>query len=95
MLKKTASGFILSVYAQPNGKKSEILGLHDGHLKIRLKAPPVEGQANAALEEFIAKFFGCARKNVSLIRGQQSRQKAVEVTGLSYELAEAALKKFL
>ena len=44
----------LSVQVLPNAKKTEVVGLIDGALKIRLKAQPIEGQANEELIRFIA-----------------------------------------
>lgn len=92
MIEATGNGIRIHLYVQPNGKKSEILGEHDGALKIRIQAPPVEGKANAAIEEFIAKKLGLPKSRVSLIRGAQSRQKVVEVSGVSVDDATKRLK---
>ena len=54
-------------------------------LKVRVRAQPVEGEANAALIALLAKALGTPRRNVNLARGGQSRLKMVEVTGLTDE----------
>ena len=54
-------------------------GLHDGALRVRLAAPPVDGKANARLLAWLAAELGCARRAVRLLRGDASRRKAVEV----------------
>ena len=77
---------------QPGGKKSEVLGEHDGALKVRIQARPVEGQANAAIVDFVAKTFGVSRSKVNLIRGEKSRQKVVEITGLTLGEARAVVQ---
>lgn len=83
MIESIEGGVRIYLYVQPNGRKSEILGVHDGALKIRIQAPPVEGKANAAIEEFIAEILKVSKSKVSLIRGAQSRLKVVEVKGVS------------
>ncbi|WP_292054290.1 MULTISPECIES: DUF167 family protein [unclassified Brevundimonas] len=52
-------------------------------LKVRVRAQPVEGEANAALIALLAKVLGVPRRHVNLSRGSQSRLKMVEVTGLN------------
>lgn len=69
----------LAVHVQPNASRSEVIGEVDGALKIRLNAPPVDGKANEALERFIAKRLGVARRSVSVSHGHASRQKLLEV----------------
>lgn len=78
----------LSVYCQPGASKSEIVGPHGDALKIRIKAPPVEGKANEALIEFLAKKLGTNKRSLEIVRGQTQRQKVVSITGL--DLAEVA-----
>lgn len=68
------------LYIQPGAKATEISGLHDGALKIRLNAPPIEGRANALLIKYLAKCFAVPIKNVRLINGEKSRKKTFEIT---------------
>jgi uncharacterized protein (TIGR00251 family) len=60
-----------------------MLGLHDGLLKIALVAPPVDGAANKALVEFVAKTLGVPMGRVTLVSGETSRRKTLEVVGIS------------
>lgn len=92
MIEGTESGVRLHLYVQPGGKMSEVLGEHDGALKVRIQARPVEGQANAAIVDFVAKTFGVSRSKVNLIRGEKSRQKVVEITGLTLGEARAVVQ---
>ena len=75
----TDTGFNLKLYIQPGAKTTQVSGLHDGALKIRLAAPPVEGKANAALLAFLAKRFGCAKREITLLSGELSRHKVVQI----------------
>ena len=54
-------------------------GTYGDALKIRLLAPPVDGKANAALLDFLAKRLGLTKSQISLISGQASRRKVVEI----------------
>jgi uncharacterized protein (TIGR00251 family) len=63
------------IYAQPGAKSMEAVGIHDGRLKIRLNAPPIDGRANDALQKFLAKQFHVLTKNVRLISGEKHRRK--------------------
>ncbi|WIM04637.1 MAG: DUF167 family protein [Candidatus Nitricoxidivorans perseverans] len=85
-------GAVLSLHIQPGAKKTEIVGLHGDALKIRLAAPPVDGKANAALLEFIAKKVGAGRSAVELASGEASRAKRVRIFGLSAEEVRARLQ---
>jgi uncharacterized protein (TIGR00251 family) len=75
----TDTGFNLKLYIQPGAKTTQVSGLHDGALKIRLAAPPVEGKANTALMAFLAKRFNCAKREIALLSGDLSRHKVVKV----------------
>lgn len=62
-------------------------------LKVRVRAQPVEGEANEALVRLLAKMLGVPRRNVNLARGGQSRLKMIEVTDLSDEEVRERLPK--
>jgi len=72
----------LSVKAQPRASRTEIVGLLGDELKIKISAPPVEGAANEALTEFLAKKLRVARRSVQLIRGASAAHKVFCITGL-------------
>lgn len=81
MLKGGGTG--IKILAQPNAKKSQIVGLHDGMIKIALAAPPVEGKANKCLIAFLASYFEVKKRDVVLISGENSRKKVCVVTPLT------------
>ena len=78
-LKVHPKGCTLSLYIQPGASRSEISGLHGDRLKVKIKAPPVDGEANEALIEFIAETLKIPKRSVHLIQGETSRQKTVLV----------------
>ncbi|KTD60028.1 DUF167 domain-containing protein [Legionella shakespearei] len=69
------------IYVQPGAKSTEIVGIHDGALKIRLNAPPIDGRANDALQKFLAKQFHVPASKVQLMHGEKSRKKKFVIFG--------------
>ncbi len=79
MIETTANGVILSVYVQPKASKTEFVGMHGDALKFRVAAPPVGGEANAALCRHVGKLFSIPQRRVSICSGQTSRKKRIEL----------------
>ena len=74
---------ILAVRVIPRSPSSKIDGRRGDALLVRLAAPPVEGAANDALVELLAKAFQRPRRDVSILSGHSSRDKRVEIAGLT------------
>ncbi len=85
-------GCTFRVRVQPRGRRDEVTGLHGDALKIRLKAPPVEGKANQALQKFLAKQLNVPPSAVEILAGHTSRQKRVRVADVSADAIRALLK---
>jgi uncharacterized protein (TIGR00251 family) len=66
----------------PNAKRSELVGAHGDALKVKIAAPAFEGRANEELIEFLAETLGIARRCVTLVSGEKSRDKVVEIDGV-------------
>lgn len=73
---------ILDLYVQPGARMSEFAGRHGERIKVRLAARAVDGKANEALIEFLAAYYGVAKREVRIVAGLKSRQKRVEISGL-------------
>ncbi len=67
---------------QPRASSSRITGEKDGVIQVRVTAPPVDGEANAALEKLVAKKLGIAKSKVKVVKGETSREKLLEIDGL-------------
>jgi uncharacterized protein (TIGR00251 family) len=89
-LQKREGGVIFPVRVQPRASKDEIAGVMGGALKVRLRAPALEGRANDALCEFLAELLKTPRAAVRILSGHYSRSKRVEVRGVT-ELQVLAL----
>jgi uncharacterized protein YggU (UPF0235/DUF167 family) len=72
-----------AVRLQPRARTNAILGDRDGRLLVRVTAPPLDGRANEALCELLAARLDVPKGAITVIRGGQSRDKLVEVDGLS------------
>ena len=70
---------------QPAAARSEIVGIHGEALKIRIAAPAQEGRANQALVEFLAEFLGLPKSQISIVRGEKTREKILFLRGLKAE----------
>jgi uncharacterized protein YggU (UPF0235/DUF167 family) len=81
----------LAVRLVPRARVNEISGERDGVLLVRVSAPPVDGKANAALCRLIAKRAGVGLGSVAVVRGAGSRDKLVQVEGISEEDLRRAL----
>ena len=74
---------ILAVRVIPRSPKSRIDGTRGDAVLVRLAAPPVDGAANEALIELLAREFHVTKRDVSIVAGHTSRDKRVEIAGLS------------
>ena len=77
------SGATFAVKVHPRAKKNGITGEIGDALKLALTAPPVEGRANEACIDFLAKALDVPRSSVTIAAGQSSRNKVIRVAGLT------------
>ncbi len=75
-------GVTFAVRLIPRAGKSGVVGLHDGALKIRVAAPPVDGAANEALIAYVARLLKIPKRAVTLASGETSKNKRLRVTGV-------------
>ena len=70
---------ILALRVLPRAGRNEFVTPYGDHYKVRITAPPVEGKANEHLLRFLADSFGVGKSQVSLVTGENSRNKRVRV----------------
>lgn len=75
----SAGAVIIDIHVVPNAKVTQLDGLHDAALRIRLHAPPVDGKANEALLIWLARQLAVPRRHLTLLRGLAARRKQVQV----------------
>ena len=81
----------LDVRVIPRAGRSEIAGLRDGALRIRLAAAPVDGAANTELIDLLAQALRIPRRDITIVSGERSRSKRVRITGLDRDQILAKL----
>ena len=77
--RRDGEDLVLECLLQPRASREGLAGEHDGLLKVRVTAPPLEGKANAALIKLLAKQFGVARGAVCIDAGETARRKRVRI----------------
>ncbi|NLO04497.1 MAG: YggU family protein [candidate division WS1 bacterium] len=90
-----ASAVKIPLKVTPNAPKDEVVGWRGDVLAVKITAPPLEGRANRHLLNFLARVFDVSPADVTLLRGETSRTKTVQITGLSATQARERLAPHL
>jgi len=72
----------LLLHVQPRASRTGFAGIHDGKIRLRTTAPPVDGKANKEIIAFLSRQFRTAKSNIRLLRGDTSREKLFAITGV-------------
>ncbi|MCH7735907.1 MAG: DUF167 domain-containing protein [Chloroflexi bacterium] len=83
MALKPEESCTLKVRVQPKASRNQVDGFQDGTLRLRVTAPPTEGQANAGVITLLAKTLGVSKSRLEIVRGHGSRNKVVAVESLT------------
>jgi uncharacterized protein (TIGR00251 family) len=84
--REEAGALVFAVRVVPRASQTAAAGEHDGALKVRVAAPPVEGAANAELVRFLAKRLGLPARAVEIVAGHTSKTKVVRAVGAQAEV---------
>lgn len=84
-IREEKDGVIFKVRVQPRASGNGVAGLFEDAVKLRLTAPPVEGEANEACRTFLAKLLSVPRSHVEILSGSTGRNKTIKVLGVSAE----------
>lgn len=91
-IRESGGAVSFAVRVHPRANKNAITGEVGDALKLSLTTPPVEGRANEACIEFLAKFLNVPRSSVSIASGQTSRNKVIRVAGANRHSIEERLR---
>ena len=83
-VRPSACPTLLWIHVQPRSSRTEIIGWHGDAIKIRLKAPPVDGAANEELIRFLSKAIGVPKQAVQITAGKTARRKRVKIDGVEH-----------
>jgi len=90
-LRAVEGGTLVNIAVQPKASRNELAGTHQDSLKVRITAPPVEGEANKACIKFFAKLLSVPKSNIEMVQGHKSRRKTLLVRGMSVAEIEERL----
>lgn len=88
---RSAEGTTVDLYVQPRASRNALAGIHEGVLKVRLTAPPVDGEANKECLKFLAEVFLIPKSQLKVIQGHKSRRKRILVRGVDPESLQDVL----
>lgn len=74
---------LIEIRVQPGASRTQVAGRHDGKVKIRLAARPVDGAANKELVRFLSQHLGIPRRSIELVSGLTSRTKRIRIQGMA------------
>jgi uncharacterized protein len=80
-----------AIRVQPRASISKIVGEVEGSLKVKIAAPPVDGEANEELIRFLSKWFEVPKRDVEIISGETAKNKIIRIHGLTVASFEARL----
>ncbi len=86
---ETAGSVTFDILVQPRASRAKIGPVHDERLKVAVTSPPVDGEANAAVIELLAKTLGVPRSAIEVVAGASSRRKTVRIAGVTRAAIEA------
>jgi uncharacterized protein (TIGR00251 family) len=95
LLDGTDGDAVVHVHVQPRAGRNEITGRHGNALRVRVKAPPVEGRATEAVRALLGDAFGVTAGRVTLVSGERSRLKRFRLAGIGREAARTRLEALL
>jgi uncharacterized protein (TIGR00251 family) len=82
-ISKDDTGFVIRLHVLPRARRCEIAGIHNGALKVKVTAPPVDDAANHAIVQFLSKLLGLSKSSLQILAGSKSRDKILHIKGLS------------
>lgn len=92
--KENKNSLILNIYVVSRSSKSEIIGIYNDCLKIKLKSPPVDNAANEELVRFLANKLKIPKSNIEIIKGHNQRKKIISIINFeSNRLKEILFEK--
>lgn len=90
-IEQGAEGVQLRVRAAPRAKRTEVMGIQGGMIRIRVSAPPNDGAANEELIDFLARTLSVSPSAIRLRSGHASRSKVLHIAGVTRAEVEARL----
>jgi uncharacterized protein len=84
-IREGETGLEVPLHVQVRARRDEIAGVHNGALKLRISAPPVDDAANRAVVAFFASLLAIPKSRLRIVSGQKSRNKVLRIEGISLD----------
>ena len=94
-IRESGADIEVPLHVQPRARRTQIAGLHDGTLKVKISAPPVDDAANRAIVEFFSDLLGHPKSRLHIISGGKSRNKVLRIEGMSLKRFEELIAPHL
>jgi uncharacterized protein (TIGR00251 family) len=82
-VRETAAGLQVPLHVLPRAKHCEISGIHNGALRVKVTAPPVDDAANRAIIRFFSSLLDISKSSLTILAGSKSRNKVLQIEGIS------------
>lgn len=98
MGKEHGTNAIISIKVAPRSSRNQVMGGDDGVWRVKVTSPPVQGKANKAVSEYLAKCLGISKGKVEIVSGEKTKLKSIRIRGMDHKtvhriLAAHALKR--
>jgi len=84
-VKEKQTGLEVPLHVQVRARRDEIAGVHNGALRLRISAPPVDDAANRAIVAFFASLLAIPKSRLQIVSGQKSRDKVLRIEGMTLD----------
>jgi hypothetical protein len=92
-VRESGAALEVAVHVHTRARRSEIVGFHNGALKLKIPAPPVDNAANRAIMDFFSDLLNIARSRIRIVSGAKSRDKVLSIEDLSLEAFQSRLRE--
>lgn len=94
-LRQTENGVLLRIHAQPGSRRNEIVGEHDGRLKIAVTQVAEKGKANKAILKLLAKELDVSKSQLEITAGETASKKTVRISNASVEALSEQIRSLV
>ena len=92
-MRATGDGVALDLLVQPRASRARLGPIHGDRVKVAVTAPPVDGEANAAVVELLARRLGVARGDIEVVAGASSRRKTLRIANVTRQQIDALIEE--
>lgn len=83
-VRESGAALEVPLHVQPRARRTQIAGIHDGALRVKVSAPPVDDAANRAILDYFSKLLGLPKSRLQIIAGEKSRNKVLRIDGMNH-----------